>query len=319
MKFTKIGIDEIDLADERFRISHQDPSEELTASIQAAGVINPPVLTRREGRVIVVCGWKRILVCKKLGLSPLPVFISPETDDRELFKNPVYENVSFRNLSAFEKAEILSKLRNFGEADEDLIRRYLTLLKVPATRRYLELYWELAQLEPEVKLALERQETALAVLELLIRYSPEERTLLLPVLLTLGKNKQKELMTLLIELAQRENVSPKDILTGLIYQTILQDDKLSPIQKADRILVTVREQRRPELTQWSRAFETALRALDLEKGVVISPVPFFEGEELNLTFGFRSREEFLEKISELTRLAAKPEFSGLFQPRADNE
>jgi hypothetical protein len=268
---------------------------------------------------VVVCGWKRILACEKLGLGSIPVFISPETNDLELFKNPVYENASFRELSVFEKAEILCKLKGFGEVDENLIRRFLPLLKIPATRRYLELFWEVSTFDPALKQALGHHGASLAVLELLLPYTPEERTLLLPLLLTQGQNKQKELLTLLRDVAQREKISPRAILQGLVCQTILQDDRLSPLQKADRILDTVREQRSPVLSSWSRAFEAALKALHLEKGVVISPIPFFEGEELNLTFGFRSREEFVQRITELTKLAEKPEFSGLFRPPAEDD
>ena len=181
------------------------------------------------------------------------------------------------------------------------------------------MFWQVSDLAPALKQALGHHGASLAVLELLLPYTPEERTLLLPLLLTQGQNKQKELLTLLRDVAQREKISPRDILQGLVYQKILLDDRLSPLQKADRILNMVREQRNPVLSSWSRAFEAALKALDLERGVVISPGPFFEGEELNLTFGFRSREEFLQKITELNKLADKPEFSGLFQPPAEDD
>jgi len=319
MKFTIIDIAEIDLMDERFRISYIGPSVELVASIEAAGLINPPVVTAREGRTVVVCGWKRILACQKLGTSEIPVFVSSEESDLELFKNPVYENVSFREMKTFEKAGILKKLQQFGENDEDLIRRFLPLLKVPATRRYLDLFLELARLERELQEILESKGTALTVLEWLLKYSPQERALLLPILLPLGQNKQKELLIQLFEIAQKQGVSPQKILLGSLYQGTLQDDKLSPLQKADRMLDGIREQRSPVFTHWMRTFEGALKAINLEKGVIINPVPFFEGEELNLSFSFKNPEEFLEKISELAKLAAEPEFSNLFLPPSDDE
>jgi len=319
MKFTTIDIAKIDLDDERFRISHTGPADELVASIDAAGLINPPVVTTRKGRSVVVCGWKRIVACQKLGIKAIPVFVSSEESDLELFKNPVYENVSFRELKTFEKAGILKKLQQFGEKNEDLIRRFLPLLKIPATRRYLDLFLELAQLERELQETLESKGTALTVLEWLLKYSPQERAFLLPILLPLGQNKQKELLIQLFEIAQKQGIPPQKILLGSLYQGTLQDDKLSPLQKADRILNGIRAQRNPVFTHWMRTFEAALKAINLEKGVIINPIPFFEGEELNLSFGFKNPEEFLEKLSELAKLAAKPEFSQLFPPASDDE
>jgi hypothetical protein len=222
-------------------------------------------------------------------------------------------------MKVFEKAVALRKLQDFGETDEELIRRFLSLLKIPATRRYLELFLGLSKIEPELREAFEAKGTSLPVLELLLKFSQEERAVLLPVLLPLGQNKQKELLTLLYELSRKDKISLQDILMLSPYQATLQNDKLSPLQKADGVLNKLREQRSPALTHWTRTFEAALKAINLEKGVIINPMPFFEGEEMNLKFDFKSREEFLQKISELAKLAAKPEFSDLFRSSSDDE
>ncbi|MFA9455020.1 MAG: ParB N-terminal domain-containing protein, partial [Candidatus Aminicenantaceae bacterium] len=78
MKFTQIDPGEIDLADQRFRVSFSDSFDELVGSIQDLGLLNPPVLARREGRLILVSGWKRVRACRALLLSPIPVFVEEE-------------------------------------------------------------------------------------------------------------------------------------------------------------------------------------------------------------------------------------------------
>ncbi len=319
MKFTTIDPADIDLLDERFRISYGEPSDELVASINAAGLINPPVVTHRDGRTVVVCGWKRILAIQKLAKSPIPIFVSSEQSDLELFKHPVYENVSFREMKVFEKAVALRKLQDFGEADEELIRRFLPLLKIPATRRYLEIFLGLSEIGPDLREALESKGTVLPVLELFLKFSQDERADLLPILQPLGQNKQKELLTLLYELTRKDKISLQTILMFAPYQATLQNDKLSPLQKADGILNKLREQRSPEFTRWTQSFQAVLEAINLDKGIIINPIPFFEGDEMNLSFVFKNREEFLQKISELAKLAAKPEFSDLFRSPSDDE
>ena len=107
MRFTQIDPHDIDLTDERFRISFILSSDELAVSIRDLGLLNPPVLAQRKGgRTILVSGWKRVLACRALSLSPIPVFVADEKDDLELFKGAVYENASVRTLSAVEKAEV---------------------------------------------------------------------------------------------------------------------------------------------------------------------------------------------------------------------
>ncbi len=314
MRFTQIDPHGIDLADERFRISFILSFDELAASIRDLGLLNPPVLAQRKGgRTILVSGWKRVLACRALSLSPIPVFVADEKDDLELFKGAVYENASVRTLSAVEKAEVLARLQGFGAQADELVRQYLPLLGIPPTREYLELFLFVAGFDPEEKRVVHDNDPPAAVLQALLPFTPAARARLLPWLWTLGRNKQKELLNNLREIAGRDTISPEEVLSHPRIREIEADGRLSPRQQAEELVEHLRERRNPTLTAWSKAFDAALEKLGIDKGVVIDPSPFFEGEDLSLHFSFRSREEFLDRLSRLKGLVDKPEFQALFQ------
>jgi ParB family chromosome partitioning protein len=301
MRFTQIDPHDIDLADERFRISFILSSDELAASIRDLGLLNPPVLAQRKGgRTILVSGWKRVLACRALSLSPIPVFMADEKDDLELFKVAVYENASVR-------------LQGFGAQADELIRQYLPLLGIPPTREYLELFIFVAGFDPEEKRVVHDKDPPAAVLKALFPFTPAARARLLPWLWTLGRNKQKELLSNLREIASRDGISPEEVLSHPRIREIAADGRLSPRQQAEELVEHLRERRNPTLTAWSKAFDAALEKLGIGKGVVIDPSPFFEGEDLSLHFSFRSPEEFLDRLSRLKGLADKPEFQALFR------
>ncbi len=125
MRLKRIPLEDIELNDQRFRISHFCSLEVLSQSIQVVGLIYPPVVTLRNGFMVPVTGWKRILSCKQLLLSPIPVFVSKETDDLKSFKLAVFENLTSREFDLIERAEVVSRLTKFGEAEGKIIEQYL--------------------------------------------------------------------------------------------------------------------------------------------------------------------------------------------------
>lgn len=317
MKFTQIDPGEIDLADDRFRVSFSDSFDELVGSIRDLGLLNPPVLAKREGRLILVSGWKRVRACRALLLSPIPVFVEEEKDDLELFRIAVYENTSSRTLSIVEKAGILSRQQGFGAPQDELIRRTLPLLGIPPTMEYLQLFLSVAGMDSEEKKIVHEKDPTAAVLQALLAFSPAERARLRPWLWTLGQNKQKELLNTLREVAARESISPEQVLAHPRIRELVAEEQLLPRQQAERLLDHLRERRNPSLTAWSRVFDGALQKLGIEKGIVIAPSPFFEGEDLSLHFSFRSREEFLERLARLKNLGDRAEFCDLFKDPED--
>src|ERR1700722_2664385 len=94
---------------------HQQPIEELAASIKANGVIQPIVVRRLpEGtsggaRYEIIAGERRWQAAKLAGLTDIPTIVR-ELSDRDAVALALIENIQRENLTAAEEARALQRL-----------------------------------------------------------------------------------------------------------------------------------------------------------------------------------------------------------------
>ncbi len=317
MRLKRIPIEDIELNVQRFRISHFCSLEVLSQSIQVVGLIYPPVVTLRNGFMVPVTGWKRILSCKQLLLSPIPVFVSKETDDLKSFKLAVFENLTSREFDLIERAEVVSRLTKFGEAEGKIIEQYLPLLRIPPTYDYYDLYKKISRMSKKEKYILSQKKIALAVVERLVQFSPKERQLFFPLLVFLSQNKQKELLETVREISFKCDISVFEIFSSEEIKDVLNSENLSPIQKADRIRERLKKKRFPLLSAREKSFEISKKKLKWPKDIDLSPTPYYEDNMVHIKFSFSGQKDYLKKISNLRSLAEKDEFAALLKTVSD--
>ena len=313
MKKKNLSLKEISLEDERFRISYYFSLEKLILSIRKVGHLNPPLIALRDKHFILVSGWKRVLACIKLCLYSIPVFVLEEDDDLKKFLVAFYENFATREFSLLEKAEILSRLKKFGEDEKSIVKHYLPLLDIPSTLTNLESFLAFSHVEPEVKRVIHQKNMPFSSVKLLVGFTPQERKLLLPLLLPSGQNKLKEILEDLKEISRRNDIAPKKILSSKEILEITGSEKLSPLQKIDRIRVILRKKRYPALSSRKESFDSLLNKLKLPEAVMVKPSPFFEEENFSVNFSFGNSEELKTNLLKLQELALKKEFSAIFK------
>jgi len=271
MKREKLDIKEIFLKDERFRTSYHFSPEKLKHSLKVVGLLNPPLVALRNNRFILVSGWKRVLACAELSFSPVPVLITEEKDDLKTFLMAFYENLATREFSLLEKAEILTRLKRFGEDEKRITQHYLPLLDTPATLAYLDTYLAFSQFEPEVKKAIHEKRMSFLSVKPLVEFSSQEREWLLPLLLPLGQNKHREMLEDILEVSKKNDTPVQQILFSPEIRAIQESKTLTPLQKADRTLLLLRKKRYPALSSMQDSFESLLRKMDWPEEIRISP------------------------------------------------
>jgi len=313
MKKERIDLNEIFLKDERYRTSFHFSLEKLKLSLKETGLLHPPLVVFRSERFILVSGWKRILACAELSLSPIPVLITEEKDDLKTFLMAFYENLATREFSLLEKAEILTRLKRFGEDEKRIIRHYLPLLDIPATLLYLDTYLAFSQFEPEVKKAIHEKNMSFSSVKPLVEFSSRERKQLLPLLLPLGQNKRRELLEDILEVSRKSDTAVHKILLSPEIKAVQESETLTPLQKADSIRLLSRKKRYPAFSSLQDSFESLLRKIDWPEEIAISPSPFFEEEDFTVRFTFKSEEQLKAGLLKLEELSARKDFSKIFK------
>jgi ParB/RepB/Spo0J family partition protein len=313
MKRENLALNKIFLKDERFRISYYFDLEKLVASIREIGLLNPPLVTRRNGRFILVSGWKRVMACLSLSLSPIPVLVVQGKGELETFLIAFYENLATGEFSLAEKAEIIARLKKFSEDEKKIVRHYLPLLDIPPTLSHLDSYLAFSQFEPELKKFIHEKNLPFSLAELFSEFSTSERKQLLPLVLPLSQNKMTEFLESLKEISRRDELPVRRILASKEAKDILGSRRLSSLQKADRIRLVLRKKRYPNLSSWEESFDSLRKKMRWPREITLSPTPYFEEKRLSVDFNFGNQEEFKANLLKLEELASKREFSELFK------
>ena len=115
---------------------------ELVFSIKEIGLLQPVVVRRSPDGYELIAGERRLRASKLAGLSEIPAIIR-DTDDIDLLRDALLENLHRANLNALEEAAAYEQLlADFGCTQEELARRIgrsrpqvtntLRLLRLPA-------------------------------------------------------------------------------------------------------------------------------------------------------------------------------------------
>lgn len=310
----KIPISDISKTDDRFRFCYFPDLSTVLLSIKKIGLVYPLVLTVREGKKIIVCGWKRLLACEKLSFSEVPAVFLHEEDDLNVFNTAVFENVSFRRFDLLEKAEILFKWRRFKIKELTVIKECMPLLGIPPTKEYFDLFDSISGLDNGIKKEIAHSRMDLKTLAVFVDLDPISRRYILPLLLSLSQNKQKELLGNLVEISLRDDISSAKLIKSKEIQTIMNLEHLSVRQKAERLTQYLKEKRFPMLSSRLNSFASLTNKTGLKrKHIDIKASDYFEGEGMTFSFSVSDVHEYNKRLKALTELAGRKELSELFK------
>lgn len=116
---------------------------ELAASVAQRGVIEPLIVTPRNGRFLIAAGERRYRAARMAGLSHLPCLVR-DLSDPEVLEMALIENLQREDLNAVDEAECIRRLLDEGRLTFDelgkrigktksYISLRLALLDLPAT------------------------------------------------------------------------------------------------------------------------------------------------------------------------------------------
>lgn len=292
MNYKDVRISRIVPADETYRISQTDGDESLRASIESIGVIHPPILQKKGAAYIIVCGFRRISVCRQIGKETITARILAEDFPvLDALTIAITENNFQRALSLVEKSAAIAKLSHEIGDDERLFEKskHLGLAFNPAE---FDKIGKIYTLNPLLRQGIQSEAIGLPVALKLDDLPEEAKTAFAKLFneLRTSLNKQRELLTLVEEIALREDRSIAEILESDEVVAIMETD-------ADRNLKTARlrhylkRRRTPSIIAAYEKFETAVKAVKFPPGVTLTPPEYFEGQNYTLTIRFRNMRE----------------------------
>jgi ParB family chromosome partitioning protein len=307
-----IPLADLDPRDERFRITTRRDSDDLHLSIGRLGLRAAPLVLPAAAGFIIVSGFRRIDACRELGWDSIRARVLQKASPYECALKAIAANSLERPLNLIETSRALRLLDQYapdGQAPPEdtaalglpthagMAARLKTLCRLPAEAQD-------AILEEAVSFAMAceigRMEEELGVA--FARLFRQLKTSL---------NKQREIVTLVAEIARREGIDPRHVLAEDRLSRVLDAQDMDRNQKTQRIRRLLRQRRFPALVAAEDKFHSLRQRLKLGENLQLAPPRDFEGTRFTLTLNFESLEEVGRLRVKLDELVDHPDFKTL--------
>jgi len=313
MKTINLSLNNPAFQDERFRFSYIFAQDDLKTSLLLSGLIYPPWgIEEKKGKFILVSGWKRVVVARELGWKEIPFLVIQETKPEIIWVKLIAENKAHRQLQMVDKAFIIKKMLKMGISRERIKKGICSLLEIPPLVEWISFYEHLAELERETIKVIAAKNLPEYIVRLLFDYAQEERQALIPWLEHLSQNKIKEVLENLQEIALRDQLRPAQIISA--FRALEGDRKGEKdlARQAEKWREHLKEKRFPCIQATFLKFQSLLKEINWPPEIEIKPSPFFERNDLRVSFEFTNENELKHMASKLLTLSQNKKIKQLF-------
>ena len=295
---TSVPLSRIDTTDETYRITTRADLDDLLKSIGADGLLNPPFLTDSGNGFTVVSGFRRLAACVDLGMDDITArILDPDMSPLECLRMAIADNAFQRPLNLLETSRALYKLSLHFQSDRHLIES-TSSLGLPSNRSVIKKIKNLCLLPDKLQHGIMDESISLSM-AMELKNLPSACAAAFAQLFgefKLSLSKQREIVTLVKEIARREEISELTLLEGRQFQDIIADREGDRGQIAREMRDYLRQRRFPQLVKAETEFENQRKKLKLGSDIKLIAPKNFEGTNyaLNLTF---SSITHLEKLN----------------------
>lgn len=299
---------EIDSGDERFRITTRNDLDDLCASISKLGLLNPPRVLPGVSGFVIVNGFRRVAACRRLRWDRLRVGVLPsDASPYHCACRAVGDNSTQRPLNPIEAGRSLRLLERCA-ADGRVPPDDAVALGLSSNPGVVAKLKDLGRLPSAVQHGVMEGLIPLSMALELVRMEPALAIDLAEIFreLRIGLNKQREMVSLITEIAQRETISGRRVLEEPQMAGVLQAADLDRSQKARQLRKLLRQRRFPALHAAEHHFQALRKELKLGENMHLTPPQDFEGIGMTLSVVIESLEDIGRLRDKLDELAHHP-------------
>jgi ParB family chromosome partitioning protein len=318
-QYQTIPLSQIDLKNDDFRITTREDLDELSASIQHAGLISPPVLIKQTSEFTIVSGFRRIAACRKLAWREIIArILEPELSHPACLRLAIAANALERPLNLIETSRAFQKLSIFSNSLKELAAT-ASSCGLPENPSIIDKIKNLCLLPQPIQNSILNDTISLTMANNLARHAPDTALDFARLFeqLKLSLNKQKEIMTLIGEIARREDTSIRRVLNCETFQQILTDEDLDRGQKGRKIRSFLRQRRFPRIVKVEQNYHAHLKKLKINPDIKLIPPKEFEGTTYTLNLSFTNLAHLKMLQSMLDKMIQHPSFAKIVEDPDD--
>jgi ParB family chromosome partitioning protein len=306
--YQTVPLSQINSQIETFRITTREDVADLLVSVQHDGLINPPLLIENSGSYWIVCGFRRVAACRKLGWHAISArILEPDKGDLDCLRFAIADNAFQRPLNLIETSRALHKLAASLATDKQL-PEIATGLGLPANPAVISKIRDLCLLPEPIQRSILDDTISLSMANELATLDPDSAVAftLLFDRLKLSLNKQKEIITLITEISRRENIAGLQVMQDQKIREILDAEDLDRGQKGRYLRAILRQRRFPRIVSAEKKYDLLCKNLKLGSDIKLIPPKEFEGTTYTLNLNFSNLTHLKEQHQKLSQVIENP-------------
>ena len=304
----RVSLKQIRLEDETFRISTDTSGDALVRSVRRMGLIHPPILRPCGEGFVVVSGFRRLAACSALGIADILVrLMDSGASDAECIEMAIADNAFQRQLNSIEMSRAL-KLLSFLYPDVRSLSAAALDLGLPDNPAVIGKLLLLSGLPHEIQGGVVSEVLSMVMALELGQLDGSAGVVLTELFgyLKIGLNKQREILTLVQEIAHRDHLSVEDVLKTADIRDIVNHEKWDRSRKTVLLREYLKRRRYPRITSFEADFENRRQSLNLDPAVTLAPPRDFEGKTFSFHIQFSSPVELRQRLSQVQEIASGP-------------
>jgi ParB family transcriptional regulator, chromosome partitioning protein len=287
-KIKNVTLDHIDSGDEVYRVTTNENTADLVASFAHVGLVNPPLLIKNNSNYTIVCGFRRISAYRCLELNSITArILAQNTKKFDCATYAIVDNAYQRPLNLVEISRAINLLDRFMDKTKQTEIK-LEAMGLPENKSLIKKIKKIDRLPMALKNAIVSNVLSLSMALELGKLDKKTGIAFTQLFadLKLGLNKQREIFTLVNEIAHRDGLPMMAVIKAPELQVILNDNHFDRNQRAQKIREYLKQVRFPIITTAEQAFKAHLKTLNLSANAKLIPPENFESTmyTLKLTF-----------------------------------
>jgi len=308
--FQSIPLARINLHDDTFRITTRTDVNDLLESIQYDGLITPPLLIKKNATFTIVSGFRRIAACLKLDWKKITArILKPDIGALDCLRLAIAENALQRSLNLIETSRCLQKLSLFI-ANSRHLAASASSLGLPDNPSIIDKIKNLSLLPRPIQNSILAETISLAMAKELESLEVDCAIAFTRLFdqLKIGLNKQKEIVTLVKEIARREGLSTQKVMEDKHFIEIMTHRDLDRGQKSCKLRAYLRQRRYPRIAEAEKTFEKHRKNLNLGSDIKLIPPKEFEATTYGLNLTFSNLDHLKTLQTRLNKILQQPDF-----------
>lgn len=283
-----VSLNHIDSGDEVYRVTTNENTADLVESFAHVGLVNSPLLIKNNSNYTIVCGFRRISAYRCLELNSINArILSQNTKKLDCATYAIVDNAYQRSLNLVEISRAINLLDRFMDKTKQTGIK-LEAMGLPENPSLIKKIKKIDRLPMALKNAIVADILSLSMALELGKLDKKTGIAFAHLFadLKLGLNKQREIFTLVNEIAHRDDLPIMAVLKAPVLQAILNNDHFDRNQRTQKIRKYLKQVRFPSITTAEQAFKTHLKTLNLSANAKLIPPENFESKMYTLKFTF---------------------------------